>query len=116
MAEYLKQIMQLSEQFTLIGRPQSITKINHCIFSSLREEWEPLILYLAPTLPNMTIDNLSTTLLQQEARRNFHHARGSPVLGARLLGQPLSINLSRDSFGGHGFSGHDGRPHGRVAG
>lgn len=65
MAEYLKQITQLSQQFTLIGRPQSVAVINHRILLGLEAEWEQLILSLAPMLPTLTVDNLSAMLLQQ---------------------------------------------------
>lgn len=119
MGDYLKEVQQLGTKLAIIGKPESPADVNYRILSGLGEEWEPLILSLAPTIATMITDNLSSLLLQQEARRNFRPARDSSGFAGILGSQPPSINMAAArSYSGVQGRGNTGRGsgYGRVSG
>lgn len=50
-----------------VGQPKSPAEVNDHLLAGVGEDWEPLILLLAPTLSVMSMDELPVLLLNQEA-------------------------------------------------
>lgn len=72
MTEYLKNVTDLANRFALLEQPKSMAELNDRALSSLDEEWEPLILSLAPTIATISTEDLSALLLNQEAHHAYH--------------------------------------------
>lgn len=96
MAEYLKDVTDLSTKFAQIGQPPSPGDVNDRILAGLGEEWEPLILALAPSLSTMTTDKLSSLLLNQDTRGSYRQSRVVPPLSG-LSTLPPSANVAASS-------------------
>lgn len=112
MTDYLKDVTDLATRFAQAGQPKQPTEVNDRILAGLGEDWEPLILSLAPTLGTMSTDDLSVLLLNQDARRAYRRSRTGPPLSG-LAG---SLPVANAAYGGR--TGQHGSPggHGRVSG
>lgn len=68
MKAYLKDVTDLVTRFAQVGQPKQSSEINDRILAGPGEDWEPLILSLAPTIGSRMTDDLSALLLNQDAR------------------------------------------------
>lgn len=68
MVKYLKEVKDLATRFAWLGQLQSTGDANDRILSGLGNEWEPLILALAPSVSTSKTDDLSSLLLNQDAK------------------------------------------------
>lgn len=71
MADYVKEIIGLATRFAQVEQLKQTPEINDRILVGPDEDWEPLILSLAPTIGTMMTDDLSALLLNQNARRAY---------------------------------------------
>lgn len=115
MEHYLNAVKDLAIRFAQLGQPYPDSEVNDRILAGLGEEWEPLILALAPNLKNMSIDALSSLLLNQAAKKD-HWRLAAPVLPLSCLLRPapttnLTAGSRRGSYGGRGRSSGRGGHH-----
>lgn len=108
MEHYLNAVKDLAIRFAQLGQPYPDSEVNDRILAGLGEEWEPLILALAPNLKNKSIDALSSLLLNQAAKKD-HWRLAAPVLPLSCLLRPapttnLTAGSRRGSYGGRGRS------------
>lgn len=104
MSDYLKEVTDLATRFAQVGQLKQPPEVNDRILAGLGEDWEPLILSLAPTIGTMTTDALSALLLNQDARRAYRRSRTGPPLSGLMP----SINVA---YGSRPMS-HHGRGRG----
>lgn len=102
MTDYLKDVTDLATRFAQAGQPKQPTEVNDRILVGLGEDWEPLILSLAPTIVSMSIDDLSALLLNQDARCAYCRSRIGPPLSG-LTGSLPTVNAV---YGGRAQHGH----------